>query len=160
MSYTIEPINQEDDKVICQIIQRVGSEFGAIGEGFGPSDAEVQCMSVHYREEQKSCYFIARVDNIPVGGCGVAPFANSDQICELKKLFLLPHSRGFGIGRDLTEQCLEYAQAKGFQSCYLDTLSSMKVAIALYEKMGFEHLAQPLAGSEHNGCGIWMIKHF
>ena len=158
MSYTIEPINPNDDTAICQIIKRVGSEFGAIGEGFGPSDPEVLSMSAHYCDQQKSRYFVARVDDIPVGGCGIAPFNLSEQVCELNKLFLLSHSRGFGIGRDLVGHCLEYARQQGFTRCYLDTLSNMKAAITLYEKLGFEHLPGPLSGTLHNGCDTWMLK--
>ncbi len=41
----ILPISAEYDQTICDIIKKVGAEFGAIGEGFGPSDAEVLAMS-------------------------------------------------------------------------------------------------------------------
>ncbi len=85
-------------------------------------------------------------------------FNGSHKVCELKKLFLLPESRGLGLGRKLTEECLEFAKSQGYESCYLDTLKNMKSAIALYESLGFKHLEQPLAGTEHNGCDVWMLK--
>jgi putative acetyltransferase len=53
---------------------------------------------------------------------------------------------------------LEFAKEEGFLGCYLDTLNSMTAAIALYEKMGFKHLSQPLDGSIHGGCDVWMMK--
>ena len=43
----ISPITSEQDAVVCHIIRTVGAEFGAVGEGFGPGDAEVQAMSRH-----------------------------------------------------------------------------------------------------------------
>lgn len=160
LSYNIAEINQDDDSIICDIIKQVGVEYGAIGDGFGPSDAEVLCMSQHYRAELKSRYLVARVDGKVVGGCGIAPFLGSSETCELKKLFLLPESRGLGLGSTLAFQCLEYAKSLGFKACYLDTLANMSAAIALYEKMGFEHLDTPLEGTEHNGCDVWMLKRF
>lgn len=158
MTASISAIQAQDNEKICSIIKSVGEEFGAIGEGYGPSDPEVNAMSLHYTRKKKSLYLVARLDGKIVGGCGVAPFNQSNHMCELKKLFLLPESRGLGLGRQLSLFCLEFAQQQGFKQCYLDTLSSMKAAIALYENIGFEHLEQPMAGTEHNACDTWMLK--
>lgn len=157
LHYVIDEIKKEDDRAISAIIKKVGAEYGAIGDGFGPSDAEVSCMSEHYRQSSKSRYFIARVDGRVVGGCGIAAFNGSDEVCELRKLFLVPDSRGQGLGRKLVLRCLEFADSQGFKSCYLDTLESMTSAIALYETLGFRHLKEPLLGTEHNGCDVWML---
>ena len=45
MSVEIVPIRKEHNEEVCRIIQSVGAEFGAVGEGFGPGDAEVLDMS-------------------------------------------------------------------------------------------------------------------
>ncbi|MEL7293445.1 MAG: GNAT family N-acetyltransferase [Pseudomonadota bacterium] len=158
MTFKINPIKPTDDEQVRSIIKAVGAEFGAIGEGFGPSDPEVDAMSQSYTLEKKSLYLVATIDNKIVGGCGLAPFNNSAQTCELKKLFLLPESRGLGLGKKLTELCLEFAIQQEFSQCYLDTLTSMKSAVSLYEKLGFEHLEQPLDGTEHSSCDVWMLK--
>ncbi|OXY82425.1 GNAT family N-acetyltransferase [Oceanimonas doudoroffii] len=155
---TLAPIASHQDTAIAQIIRTVGAEFGAVGEGFGPGDAEVQCMSRHYTAERNSRYLVAEMNGRVVGGAGLAPLGNDSKICELKKLFLLPEARGHGIGRRLAEACLDFARERGFSSCYLDTLSSMTDAIGLYERLGFRHLDQPLLASEHGGCDVWMLK--
>ncbi|WP_041766285.1 GNAT family N-acetyltransferase [Psychromonas ingrahamii] len=158
MNYTIEEIKSQHDMTVCDIIKKVGREYGAIGEGFGPSDSEVKTMSQHYKNENASRYLVASIEGDIVGGSGIAAFNNSNEICELRKLFLLPESRGLGIGKKLTEECLEYAKSKGYKHCYLDTLTSMKSAIALYKKLGFQFLDKPLPGTIHNGCDVWMLK--
>jgi len=158
MSYSVEPLTPKYDAVVCEIIKRVGAEFGAVGEGYGPSDREVQCMSQHYIQCRRSVYLVALVNGEVVGGGGVAAFGDSEEICELKKLFILPEGRGLGLGKQLVEQCLDYAKSQGYQDCYLDTLSSMKVAVSLYEKLGFQHLDAPLQGTEHSSCDVWMLK--
>ncbi len=158
MTYTIQEICPEFDHAICGIIKKIGREYGAIGEGFGPSDAEVLNMSRHYNREAKSLYLLAMIDDRVIGGCGIASFKGSDDVCELRKLFLLPESRGLGIGKELTQRCLEFALSQGYKQCYLDTLSNMKSAIALYEKLGFRHLDKPFDGTIHCGCDVWMIK--
>ena len=158
MSFTLLPIQARFDADIAQIIRQTGIEFGAIGEGFGPGDAEVSAMSRHYDPEQRSQYLVALLDDQVVGGCGIAPFNGSAETCELRKLFLLPQSRGRGIGRALTLACLDFARSQGFVQCYLDTLSNMTAAIGLYRSLGFQILAEPLEGTPHGGCDLWMLK--
>ncbi len=154
----IRPISAADDAAIKHIIQQVGREFGAIGEGFGPSDPEVEQMSKHYEPSKGSQYWVAILNGTVIGGGGIASFNASDSVCELKKLFLLPESRGVGAGKALTQTCLEFAKQAGYQHCYLDTLASMQSAIALYRHFGFEQLSEPMPGTEHNGCDVWMLK--
>jgi len=156
----IKIIEAQHDEQICFIIKCVGREFGAIGEGYGPSDPEVEAMSQFYSDATLSRYFVAQLNGVIVGGGGIAAFNNSenDKTCELRKLFLLPESRGLGMGKQLAEACLQYAKHSGYQRCYLDTLSGMKSAIGLYEKLGFTHLDQPLQGTIHGGCDVWMLK--
>jgi len=158
VSYEIQEIKPQHDAQVCEIIKKVGKEYGAVGEGFGPSDPEVDAMSQNYNDETASKYLVATINGSLVGGSGVAAFNDSEEVCELRKLFLLPESRGLGLGKKLTEDCLEYAKSKGYKKCYLDTLQSMKSAISLYEKLGFKHLEQPLEGTIHNGCDVWMLK--
>ena len=158
MSYQIQELSHAHDSQICQIIKQVGEEYGAVGEGFGPSDTEVKAMSQFYHDKIASRYLVVSIDNKIVGGCGIAAFNNSKSVCELRKLFLLPDARGLGLGKKLVEGCLKYAVVKGYESCYLDTLTNMKPAINLYEQLGFKHLSEPLAGTIHNGCDVWMLK--
>lgn len=156
--FAIRPIRAADDDSIALIIRSVGAEFGAVGEGFGPADAEVAAMSRHYLDENRCRYFVALLGNQLVGGCGISPFNNQQDTCELRKLFLLPEVRGKGIGRALALHSLAYAKQKEFRQCYLDTLSNMTAAVALYTSLGFNCLAQPLEGVIHTGCDVWMLK--
>ena len=158
MTMTIQPISPAEDAAICYIIQRVGAEFGAVGEGYGPGDAEVLAMSQHYHTQDRARYFVARVNGQVAGGCGIASFSNDGSVCELRKLFLLPAYRGQGVGKALTLEALAFARAQGYQHCYLDTLSGMTSAIALYETLGFYHLDAPLPEAIHSGCDVWMLK--
>ncbi|WP_070971022.1 GNAT family N-acetyltransferase [Vibrio sonorensis] len=158
MTIEIRPVTVQYDRDIRQIIEQVGKEFGAFGEGFGPSDPEVQAMSQHYLPQQGALYLVALKDDKVIGGCGVAPFSKEKNVCELKKLFLLPESRGLGAGKQLTIECLAFAQQFGYAACYLDTLSNMTTAIHMYEGFGFEYLDKPMEETLHGKCDVWMLK--
>lgn len=159
MSFIIRPITLKDDARVQQIIEQGGREFNAIGEGFGPSDPEVAAMSQHYQAANYA-YYVLEAQQQVWGCAGIAPFDAATATCELRKLFVSPEARGRGYGRALAEHCLKQAKVLAYQQCYLDTLSNMKQAIALYQALGFQHLTAPLAASEHSGCDVWMLKRF
>ncbi|GAM72034.1 histone acetyltransferase HPA2 [Vibrio sp. JCM 19236] len=54
MSLEIVKVSKQYDADLCQVIKSVGAEYGAVGEGFGPSDAEVENMSQFYTAENQS----------------------------------------------------------------------------------------------------------
>lgn len=65
----------------------------------------------------RSAYFVAIDDRRIVGGGGVAPLQGGPHdVCELKKLYLLPEARGRGIGQALLTRCLN-AGATGRFKC-------------------------------------------
>ena len=58
-------------------------------------------------------------------------------LCEMKRLYVLPEARGKGIAEALVTAILESAQKAGGGEMVLDTLEGMKAARHLYEKFGF-----------------------
>ncbi len=72
-----------------------------------------------------------------VGCVGLRPLT-PPATCELKRLYVAPTQRGQRLGRALASHIIAEAQAKGYQQMYLDTLSSMHGAMALYQSLGFE----------------------
>lgn len=72
-------------------------------------------------------------------GC-VALRKISDDICEMKRLFVRDAYKGLGLGKKLARTAIDEARQLGYQRMRLDTLSTMKAAVALYESLGFQDI--------------------
>ncbi|MGH8145944.1 MAG: GNAT family N-acetyltransferase [Rhodanobacteraceae bacterium] len=156
--FAIRPIEPRDDAAVAAVIRSVMPEFGADGAGFAIHDAEVDAMCATYAQP-RSAYFVLEADGHVLGGGGVAPLEHGEpDICELRKMYFLPEARGLGAGHAMIMRCLEAAQAFGFKRCYLETLTGMDAAQALYRKNGFEPINAPMGATGHHGCDRWFIR--
>lgn len=64
----------------------------------------------------------------------------SDDICEMKRLFVRAGYRGHGFGRMLVQMIIGEARRLGYKQMRLDTLSSMIEARTLYRSFGFREI--------------------
>ncbi len=79
---------------------------------------------------------IAKQGDTPIGA--VALKAHDSDVCEMKRLYVLPQGQGTGAGRMLCEALLKHAKALGYKTMLLDSLRRLEAAVALYGKLGFE----------------------
>jgi putative acetyltransferase len=150
--FRIRPIEPSDDVVMAHVIRTVMPEFGAGGEGFAIHDAEVDGMHAAYRGPG-STYFVVERDGKVMGGAGIGALEGGDgSVCELRKMYFLPALRGCGAGRALMQRCLQFAREAGYRQCYIETLTGMDGAKALYLKTGFRPIPEAMGSTGHFAC--------
>jgi len=74
-------------------------------------------------------------------------------------MFFMPSLRGQGLAKRLGLQAIEHARSQGFARCYLETTASLTQAIALYERLGFQHIDGAMGNTGHVDCEVTMLKH-
>jgi putative acetyltransferase len=160
--YSIRPIAAKDRAAVAKLIRTVMPEFGAKGAGFAILDPEVDDMFGAYQGKRSAYWVVTKADHpkgskeVVVGGGGFAQLtgADDDKTCELRKMYFLPELRGLGIGQELLEKCLQGAKAANYSRMYLETLTNMKQAQALYERNGFTRLSKAMGNTGHHGCDL------
>lgn len=158
LEMTIREIQPEDNEQIANVIRQVfiSDDYPKTGTAF--ADVQLDFMFETYNKP-KSIYFVVEENAKIIGGAGVSALDNSkENICELQKMYFLEEARGKGIGHEMILKCLEKATEFGYEKCYLETLPEMLNAQKLYKKVGFEYLHEPLGGTGHTSCPVWMIK--
>lgn len=82
---------------------------------------------------------IAKINN-ETAGC-VALRRIDEQIGEMKRLYVRPAFRSWGLGRHLVGEAIQAARRAGYAALRLDTLPSMAAAQELYRALGFSEIA-------------------
>ena len=80
-------------------------------------------------------FFLARLDEEPVGCGGVAFFAD---FAEVKRMFVRSTVRGRGVARELLTRIETEARHAGLTVLRLETGSRQAAALRLYERAGFQ----------------------
>lgn len=84
---------------------------------------------------------IGSVTYVPGPGTALSEF-DDDDACGIRMLAVAPEHQGLGAGRALTEACLELGRTEGRRRVVLHSTEPMKVARAMYERLGFERAPQ------------------
>jgi ribosomal protein S18 acetylase RimI-like enzyme len=98
---------------------------------------------------------LAQVGGQPAGCVAMRPLPDADHAnaCEMKRLYVPPAFRRYGLGRLLAQQLMDLATQAGYSCMLLDTLDDMEAARGLYESLGFEEIPpyyfNPIPGAHY-----------
>ena len=136
-SFRITPVRTAIDLASTVRLFRAYASSLEIDLSYQDFEAEMEAMPGKYAPPAGELLLARDSNGTPVGCVGLRPI-EPQGCCEMKRLYVSPEGRGFGLGERLVDAVVKEAKRIGYREMRLDTLPSMAGAIALYRKFGFE----------------------
>lgn len=138
-NYTLVSAGNKDSKEIKVVIYSILNEYG-LKEDEGKTDSDLNNIQKYYTDNNGFFGKILINDKI-VGTIGL--FKLNDDLCELRKMYLLKEHRGKGLGKILMDIIIKKAKEKKYKKIELETASVLQEAIGLYKKYSFREIEKP-----------------
>jgi putative acetyltransferase len=123
-----------DESSVFALIKGVLGEYGL---QTNPEATDKDLFDIEkYYVQRKGVFKVLEENNRIIGSYGI--YQLSDTVCELRKMYLDKTFRGQGLGKLLLEDAFIEARKLGYQEMVLETNRTLKEAIWLYQKYGFE----------------------
>ena len=120
-------------------------------EQFYPPESQ-HGFSIDQLVAQQVDFFVARIDGVAAGCCGVKFYAYDGGFGEIKRMYVPPVWRGRGIAKQLLTHIEAHARSHSYRTLRLETGIHQHEALALYEWFGFvrippfgEYTSDPLS---------------
>lgn len=134
--FLFRPATNEDIPSIKNVVYSALAEFGLEPSENG-KDGDLSDIERSYFSGNGFFGVVVDVNtNEVVGTIGL--FAEETVTGELRKMYIKKDCRHVGLGRFMLNTILDIAREKGFKKIYLETISPLKIAIALYKSVGFQ----------------------
>ena len=116
-------------------------------------------------EEAERCgnqvELVAIVDGRIVGSAGVEAVGSRRKVAHRARfgISILKEYWGMGIGRVLTEACIDCARRAGYAQLELDVVADNERAVSLYRRAGFEECGRNPRGYWSSSTGFQELVH-
>ncbi|MCP8968598.1 GNAT family N-acetyltransferase [Ectobacillus ponti] len=132
----IEVTDNEQLSEVREIFAEYTASLG-INLDFQGVEAELAALPGKYAPPEGAIFLAIDQET---AGC-VALRKLEEGVGEIKRLYVRPHFKGRGLGRQLMSLIIRKAPELGYTKLRLDTLPSMKEAVSLYTSLGFNRIA-------------------
>lgn len=128
-----DPTSQNARWCMEQYYAELGERFDT---GFDPALSNV--MHAHELTPPAGLLLVAHLQGESMG-CGALKFCEN-ALGEIKRLWVAPQARGFGLGRRLLLELERYAKEAGITVLRLETNRTLVEAIELYRRSGYREV--------------------
>lgn len=151
-NFLVRDWQPSDRHAAAEVIRQVLEEYGL---SWQPERADRDVIAVEKAYLSVGGEFwVVEQDSTIIGTAAYHPIARGKNAVEIRKMYLLPEVRGKGLGKYLLTQLEKAIAIKDYQEIWLETASSLKEAVELYERNGYV----PAKGVETARCDLVYLK--
>lgn len=137
--YKFKLIEDDEGFIIAKKIFQEYANTLQIDLCFQDFENELNEINIQYSKPSGGLLLIIDSETGDAVGCvGIRRFNN--ETAELKRMYIKDTCRNKGLGKELLDKAVKLAKDLRYEKIYLDTLDSMKKAIALYKLNGFKEI--------------------
>jgi GNAT superfamily N-acetyltransferase len=140
MTIRIAAAASETDVAAAAALFRAYAERLGVDLGYQGFATELRTLPGAYAPPAGALLLAWGETGAPLGCVALRPIRVAG-VCEMKRLYVAPDARGLGVGRALLAAALAEALRLGYREMRLDTLPTMREAIAMYRRAGFIEIA-------------------
>lgn len=139
---------------------RLYAEEYGWNEDFEGLVAQIFARFASERDPLKKRFWVAEFEGERVGCVFVVPNEEDSSVAQLRCLLVDPKGRGFGIGKQLVDECIAFARSAGYGKMILWTNDILVAARKIYVAAGFELVKEePHHSFGHDLVGqIWTLE--
>ncbi len=132
------PIQPTEEEVAVRLISEVYREV--LGREVNKFVRDEVRKILDDFDEEMDLFLIAEHDGELVGAVIMEHGNPEPECCNMQFLVVRSDHRGHGHGRELVTKGLEFARGAGYRTVELNATADFDFALAMYERMGFEHV--------------------
>lgn len=133
--FLIRPWQPQDRDATAAVVRSVLTEYGLPWQ---PESVDRDVLEVEefYHAVGGELWVIEYQGQL-VGSGGYYPIDRHPDSVELRKMYIRPEVRGKGLGRFMLQLLEGMIAARGFEAIWIETSSTFKEAVRLYERNGY-----------------------
>ena len=156
----IRPFQLEDSDQLNQVAVEAFSQFE---QHYSDWQSLITAVGKMDSLAESANIFVAEDNGKIVGGVALVPPNDNPNShfdkswAAIRMLVVSPNCRGKGIGRALTDACIQAAKQSEVKTIGLHTSPIMEIALAMYQRIGFEKFKSidPIFGVDY---GVYKLE--
>ncbi|XP_062520988.1 uncharacterized N-acetyltransferase YjgM-like [Corticium candelabrum] len=137
-TYTVRPWKRGDRDAATAIVQTCRAEYDLPFEPQG-EDKDIANVDEYYWKKKLGEMWVVEENDTGkvIGTAGYYKISMGCNAVELRKMFLLPHARGKGLGKAILERLERRIKERGYEEIYIQTCTVLKEACQMYQTAGY-----------------------